>query len=76
MAAACAHAGVSDWEDRIEVDAALVRPADATELVGDASRARRLLGWEPTTPFPEIVARMVEADLAELDSQSVSSPIR
>ena len=73
VAAACAHAGVSDWEDRIEVDAALVRPADATDLVGDASRARRLLGWEPTTPFAEIVGRMVEADL---DAQSASSPIR
>ncbi|GAA4740348.1 GDP-mannose 4,6-dehydratase [Nocardioides endophyticus] len=76
VAAACSHAGVSDWEDRIEVDAALVRPADATELVGDASRARRLLGWEPTTPFSEIVGRMVEADLAALDDQSASSPIK
>jgi GDPmannose 4,6-dehydratase len=76
VAAACSHAGVSDWADRIEVDESLVRPADATELVGDASRARRLLGWAPTTPFPEIVARMVEADLVELDAQSASSPIR
>ena len=73
MAAAPAHAGVSDWEDRIEVDAALVRPADATELVGDATRARRLLGWRPPTPFPEIVARMVEADLTELDAQSAAA---
>ncbi len=68
VAAAFARAGVSDWEQRVEVDESLVRPADATELVGDASRARAVLGWEPTVTFEELVGRMVDADLAVLDA--------
>ena len=44
-------------------DTAFFRPVDPTELVGDASRARAVLGWEPTVAFEEIVARMVAADL-------------
>jgi GDPmannose 4,6-dehydratase len=63
VAAAFTAAGVQDWEDRIRIDQAFVRPADATEQVGDASRARRDLGWEPTVAFEDIVARMVHADL-------------
>ncbi|MBB3042219.1 GDP-mannose 4,6-dehydratase [Nocardioides soli] len=65
-AAAFDRAGVPDWEARLLVDEALVRPADATELVGDASRARDVLGWAPTVPFEELVGRMVNADLAAL----------
>ena len=76
VAAAFSVAGITDWEDRVEVDETLVRPADATELVGDASRARQLLGWAPTTTFEEIVGRMVEADLIDLAAQSSSSPSR
>jgi GDPmannose 4,6-dehydratase len=45
------------------VDPGLVRPADPTELVGDATRARTELGWSPTVEFDEIVGRMVDADL-------------
>lgn len=63
VAAAFAHAGVPDWRARVEVDAALVRPADATEQVGDATKARTVLGWRPTVSFEEMVARMVDADL-------------
>lgn len=64
VAAAFARAGVTDWADRLLVDQALVRPADATELVGDSTRAREVLGWAPTVAFEEIVGRMVDADLA------------
>ncbi|MEO9324233.1 GDP-mannose 4,6-dehydratase [Nocardioides sp. C4-1] len=60
---AFARAGVSGWERLVEVDEAFVRPADATELVGDASRARARLGWAPTIGFEEVVGRMVDADL-------------
>ncbi|MCW2738216.1 GDP-mannose 4,6-dehydratase [Nocardioides sp.] len=63
VAAAFAAAGVTDWEPLVRQDAAFFRPADPTELVGDASRARELLGWAPTVTFEEIVARMVAADL-------------
>jgi GDPmannose 4,6-dehydratase len=61
--AAFAHAGI---EPRIRVDNSLVRPADAALLVGEASKARSLLGWSPTVTFDELVARMVDADLALL----------
>jgi GDPmannose 4,6-dehydratase len=64
VAAAFDRAGVTDWAGRLAVDETLVRPADATELVGDAARAREVLGWAPTVPFEEIVGRMVDADLA------------
>jgi GDPmannose 4,6-dehydratase len=49
--------------DYIVVDEALKRPAEVEALVGDASKARRVLGWEPRTSFEELIARMVEADL-------------
>jgi GDPmannose 4,6-dehydratase len=61
--AAFAAAGISDWEPLVRQDPAFFRPADPTELVGDATKARDLLGWEPTVTFEEIVARMVAADL-------------
>jgi GDPmannose 4,6-dehydratase len=63
-AAAFRRAGIDDWEGLVDSDPALVRPADPTELVGDASRARQQLGWSPTVDFEELVGRMVDADLA------------
>jgi GDPmannose 4,6-dehydratase len=63
VAAAFTAAGIADWEPLVRQDAAFFRPADPTELVGDASRAREELGWAPTVGFEEIVARMVAADL-------------
>jgi GDPmannose 4,6-dehydratase len=76
VAAAFARAGIDDWEPHVVVDAAFVRPADATELVGDSARARAHLGWTPTVSFDELVGRMVDRDLELIDSQSESSPIR
>ena len=64
VAAAFIAAGVEDWERFIRQDPALLRPADAGELVGDATRARDALGWSPTVAFTEVVAAMVDADLA------------
>jgi GDPmannose 4,6-dehydratase len=64
--AAFRHAGVSGWEDLVDVDTDLLRPADPELLVGDATRARDRLGWSPTVSFEEIVSRMVDADAALL----------
>ena len=64
VAAAFAAAGIDDWEPLVRQDPAFFRPADPTELVGDATRIRDELGWEPTVAFEEIVARMVAADMA------------
>src|SRR5947209_1803988 len=55
-----------DWREHVMQDPALYRPAEVDLLVGDASKARRVLGWEPTVNFRELVRRMVEADLARL----------
>ncbi len=64
--AAMVHAGVTDWESHVETDQAFVRPADAAEQSGDATKARELLGWVPTVSFEELVGRMVDHDVALL----------
>jgi GDPmannose 4,6-dehydratase len=69
VAVAFAAAGV-DPEGRIRVDPAFVRAPDPTPPVGDPSRARRELGWEPRIGFEAMIAEMVEADLAELRAQA------
>jgi GDPmannose 4,6-dehydratase len=61
--AAFARVGITDGLSRIRVDPALVRPGDPPVLVGDASKARAVLGWQPTVSFEELVGRMVDADL-------------
>jgi GDPmannose 4,6-dehydratase len=52
-----------DWEQYVVVDDAFKRPAEVDRLVGDASKARRELGWEPRTGFRELIELMVDADL-------------
>jgi GDPmannose 4,6-dehydratase len=59
-------AGVADPESRIVVDPALLRGGDAPELVGNAAKAKAMLGWAPTLALPEIVREMVAADVAAL----------
>jgi GDPmannose 4,6-dehydratase len=59
---AFAHAGL-DWQEYVETDPGLLRPAEVNHLCGDASRARNELGWVPEVRFPELVAMMVDADL-------------
>lgn len=68
VAAAFTAAGIADWEPLVRQDPAFLRPADPSELVGDASRAHAVLGWAPTVPFPDLVARMLQADLAGVES--------
>ena len=52
----------------VAVDPRFFRPADLHELIGDASRARRVLGWKPRTPFAALVREMVEADRRALEA--------
>jgi GDPmannose 4,6-dehydratase len=59
------HAGL-DWEQYVKTDAAYVRPAEVDHLVGDATKARSKLGWEPKLDFVDLVRMMVDADLARL----------
>jgi GDPmannose 4,6-dehydratase len=65
VAAAFAAAGVEDWRRYVVVDPRFFRPVDGVALVGDPSRIGRELGWTPTVPFEQVVARMVEADLRD-----------
>jgi GDPmannose 4,6-dehydratase len=52
-----------DWQKYVEVDPQYFRPAEVDNLVADASKARRTLGWEPSVTFPDLVRLMVESDL-------------
>jgi GDPmannose 4,6-dehydratase len=56
------HAGL-DWRKHVVVDEALFRPAEVNTLCGDASKAKRVLGWEPEVSFAQLVRMMVDADL-------------
>ncbi len=57
-----------DYRDWVVVDERLMRPTETLSLLGDASKARRVLGWSPTIGFEELVREMVECDLAELQA--------
>jgi GDPmannose 4,6-dehydratase len=63
VVAAFAAAGQSDWEKYVVEDPAFYRPIDSTNSLADASKAHRVLGWEPTVGFDELVGRMVAVDL-------------
>ena len=53
-----------DWSDYVRIDERYLRPAEVDLLQGDATKARKVLEWEPSVDFDELVSRMVEADLA------------
>ena len=55
-----------DWQKYVEVDPRLYRPAEVEYLIGDYTKARTKLGWEPKTKFADLVKLMVEADLRQL----------
>jgi GDPmannose 4,6-dehydratase len=63
--AAFEHVGLEP-DPYVVIDPELIRPAEVDELVGDSSRARAELGWEPRVSFRELVAMMVDADVARL----------
>ena len=62
---AFAHVGL-DWEPYVEIDPKYYRPAEVDLLVGDASKAKAVLGWTPGTHFKDLVRLMVDADRTEL----------
>jgi GDPmannose 4,6-dehydratase len=66
--AAFAHAGL-DWRDYVLIDSQYFRPSEVFDLRADSLKARRVLGWEPTVGFAELVRMMVDADLADLQRQ-------
>ncbi|HEX7594035.1 MAG TPA: GDP-mannose 4,6-dehydratase [Anaerolineae bacterium] len=58
-----------DWQRYVYVNPADLRPADVDLLIGDATKAKTKLGWEPRVTFEEMIQKMVEADLALLKKQ-------
>ncbi|MEH2035523.1 GDP-mannose 4,6-dehydratase [Nostoc sp.] len=59
-----------NWEDYVEFDERYLRPTEVELLIGDPSKARQKLGWEPSVTFEQLVALMVEADLQALGCTS------
>ncbi|SEB68919.1 GDPmannose 4,6-dehydratase [Nocardioides exalbidus] len=58
------HIGVDDWAHLVKQDPRFMRPAEVELLIGDASKAKDKLGWTPTVSFAELVAMMVDSDIA------------
>jgi len=65
VAAAFDRVGL-DWQKYVVSDPKFIRPAEVDVLVGDASEAKRVLGWQPEISFDAMIAEMVDADLARL----------
>jgi GDPmannose 4,6-dehydratase len=69
------HVGL-DWQKYVRIDPAFLRPAEVDHLIGNAGKARRVLGWEPSVSFEQLVAMMVDADIAALsESPRAASPV-
>jgi GDPmannose 4,6-dehydratase len=68
VTAAFAHVGL-EWEPYVEIDPRYFRPSEVEELLGDASKARETIGWEPKVKFDELVRLMVDADVTALEDQ-------
>lgn len=61
---AFAEVGIEDWQSYVRQDPKFFRPAEVDLLIGDPTKAREKLGWEPEVQFPELVKMMVANDLA------------
>ncbi len=64
------HVGL-DWRRYVEIDPRLLRPAEVNTLCGDASKARRVLGWKPQVSFAGLVEMMVDADLERVARENL-----
>ena len=59
------HVGIDNWQQHVHLDPAFLRPAEVDLLVGDPTKAKAQLGWEPEVRFDELVTMMVDSDLQE-----------
>ena len=62
------HAGL-DWKKHVKLDPKFIRPAEVEQLIGDNTKARKALGWEPKVDFTGLVKMMVDADLARVAAE-------
>ena len=72
--AAFGHVGL-DWHQYVKTDPKFLRPAEVDRLIGDSTRARTELGWQPSVDFMGLVAMMVDADLERLRAAPAPGPI-
>jgi GDPmannose 4,6-dehydratase len=68
---AFSHVGL-DWQEFVQIDANLLRPAEVDHLIGSAAKARNILGWEPSVTFEGLVGMMVDSDLQRLSAKGQS----
>ena len=59
-----------DWKKYVRTDPKFLRPAEVDQLIGNPSKAKRVLGWEPKVDFPQLIEMMVDADLERLTADS------
>ncbi len=64
-----------NWRDHVDIDSRFFRPAEVDLLIGDYSKAKRKLGWEPKTRFKALIELMVESDVRLLKDQMSGKPI-
>jgi GDPmannose 4,6-dehydratase len=58
-----------EWQKYVELDKRYLRPAEVDILMGDASKAKKMLGWEAKTKFKDLVRLMVDADIKMLEDK-------
>jgi GDPmannose 4,6-dehydratase len=73
--AAFARVGLN-WKDHVSIDPSYLRPAEVDALIGDASKAKRKLGWVPKTLFPDLVRIMVDSDRQSLEDERMGRLVR
>ncbi len=75
LTAAFGHVDL-DWKDYVVTDEELIRPAEVDHLIGDSSKARKTLGWEPTIDFEGLVRMMVDADISRVkNNQGINAVV-
>jgi GDPmannose 4,6-dehydratase len=65
-----------DWKQYVKIDPRYYRPAEVDLLIGDAGKAKKILGWSPKTTFLDLVRIMVQADIDDLAGQLAGKNIR
>jgi len=65
-----------DWEDFVEIDPRYYRPSEVSDLRGDASKAREVLGWQPTVTWRDLAKLMTNADLKMVEDQLAGRSVR
>ncbi|AZM91260.1 MULTISPECIES: GDP-mannose 4,6-dehydratase [Streptomyces] len=65
-----------DWTDHVRYDPKYERPSEVDALIGDASKAREILGWKPTVLAPELAQIMVDADVRQVEDQLAGATVR